>query len=82
MAVYADEPRLSPGLGFHLNKDGEWGVAEIPPKVVEEAAFSGYLTIDGYKSSVFEMPDGSQWGQKSTGTAISSLAKRVARLFY
>ena len=80
-AVYADEPRLSPGLGFHLKGDGEWEVRIIPPKAIDEAEFSGFLTIDGYECSVFDMPDNHQWAQKSTGTSVSSIARRVAHLF-
>jgi len=64
--AYAADPSLSKGTGFYLQPDGNWGIKEIPEKVVRESEFSGYLTIQGYKSAVFEMPDGSQWAQKAT----------------
>ncbi len=67
----AAEPTLQPGAGFHLKPDGNWEVKDIPPKVLTEAKFSGYLTIEGYRSTVFETPDKEQWAQKSTGTVAS-----------
>ncbi len=67
----ASEPTLQPGAGFHLKPDGNWEVKDIPSKVLSEAKFSGYLTIEGYRSTVFETPDKEQWAQKSTGTVAS-----------
>src|SRR5690606_6031074 len=68
MAVYADEPGLSSGKGFFLEPGGRWAIKDIPEDVVEEAQFSGYLTIQGYNSVVFEMPNGQMWAQKSNNT--------------
>lgn len=47
---------------------------------MDTAEFSGYLTIKGYRSTVFETPNGDQWGQKSEGTPAmaSIIAQRVA----
>lgn len=70
------EPVLQPGLGFHLLADGTWGVEEIPKQVLENNVFSGYLTIEGYRSIVFETPSMEQWAQKSSGT--SALASQLA----
>jgi hypothetical protein len=87
----AVEPKLTPGNGFFLKPNGSWGVTRIPPEVLKEAKFSGFLTILGYKSSVFEMPDGQQWGQKSiekpediTVASINLLkiAARIATRYY
>jgi hypothetical protein len=61
------DPELVSGYGFHLEGDGKWDVQQIPQYVVDNAKFSGYLTIQGYACSVFEMPDGDQWAQKSSG---------------
>ena len=72
----AEVPKLQPGIGFHLQPDGSWEAEKIPPHVLSEAVFSGYLTIEGYRSTVFETKDKDQWAQKSTGT--SALASRVA----
>jgi hypothetical protein len=62
------EARLQPGVAFHLEPGGQWKPEKIPPAVIEEAKFSGYLTIQGYRCTVFETPDKNQWAQKSTGT--------------
>jgi hypothetical protein len=64
--AYAEDPSLTKGMGFFLKDNGEWGVGNISEKVVRESEFSGYLTIYGYKSAVFEMPDKSQYAQKVT----------------
>lgn len=82
MAVYKDEPGLSEGVGFFLKPDGQWDVKEIPPKVVQEAEFSGYLTIHGFNCMVFEMPNGEMWGQKSSNTPADDNAKlaTIARI--
>lgn len=72
----SDEPKLQPGVGFHLKEDGNWKPERIPPEVLREATFSGYLTIQGYRCTVFVTKTKDQWAQKSTGT--SALASRVA----
>lgn len=72
----AGEPSLQPGVGFHLEPSGSWKAKEIPPEVVKDAKFSGYLTIEGYRSTVFETKDKQQYAQKSPG--VSELASRVA----
>jgi hypothetical protein len=89
--AYAADPSLSTGVGFYLQPDGNWGIEEIPEKVIRESEFSGYLTIQGYKSAVFEMPDGSQWAQKltepeeeisedETDTKVASLCRIATRI--
>jgi hypothetical protein len=74
------DPILTPGNGFHLGPDGQWKPEKIPEDVLNTAKFSGYLTIKGYRCSVFETPDKQSWGQKSEGTPAmaSSLVQRVA----
>ena len=80
--VSAPEPQLTPGNGFFLQGDGTWGVLKIPPEVLAQAKFSGHLTIHGYLCSVFEMPDGSQWGQRSSEPVnLASIAQRIAAKF-
>jgi hypothetical protein len=64
--AYAKDPGLVPGLGFRLNEQGTWDVEQIPNDIVKEAEFSGYLTIHGYKSAVFETADKQMWAQKTT----------------
>jgi hypothetical protein len=59
--------RLSPGIGFHL-QDGKWKPEPISSQVIKNAEFSGFLTINGFRSTVFETADGEMWAQKSTGT--------------
>jgi hypothetical protein len=75
-------PKLTPGNGFKLQPDGQWKAEQIPSEVLKDAQFSGYLTIKGYRSTVFDTPDGGQWAQKSMNTpvnaSVSPLAKRVA----
>jgi len=61
-------PRLTPGVGFHLEGDGHWDVQDVPEDVLGSATFFGYLDILGYPSVVFETPDGDQWAQKQPGT--------------
>jgi hypothetical protein len=72
------DEKLTPGVGFHLQPDGSWVAEKIPPEVIENAIFSGYLTIEGYRSTVFNS-DNDSWAQKSTGT--SAIASRVASRF-
>jgi hypothetical protein len=67
--VEESEAKLQAGVAFRLQPDGQWTPEKIPPEALKEAKFSGYLTIQGYRCTVFEMPDKSQWAQKSTGTA-------------
>lgn len=81
-------PDLVPGPAFHLEGDGQWDVQELPRDVLRRALYTGEVDIDGYPAVVFEMPDGSQWAQKSPGTpspkgdeasdALSQMAARVA----
>ena len=70
------EVKLQPGVAFRLQPDGQWKPEKLPPEVLKEAKFSGYLTIQGYRCSVFETPDKNQWAQKSTGTLASKIAAR------
>lgn len=63
--------KLTPGYGFHLEPNGQWKVRAIPEDVVDNAVESGHLTIQGFRSTVFEAPDGDQWAQKTTVTASS-----------
>jgi hypothetical protein len=65
-------PSLTPGAGFRLDPSGQWEVDEIPPEVLDSAEFSGYLTIHGYRASVFEAPGGEQWAQKSVNTPATA----------
>lgn len=67
-----ETPSLTPGVGFHLDPQGQWEVKEIPPDVLNGAEFSGYLTIHGYRASVFETPGGEQWAQKSVNTPATA----------
>src|SRR5580693_5854090 len=67
------EAKLQPGVAFRLQPDGQWKPEKIPPEVLKEAKFSGYLTIQGYRCTVFEMPDKNQYAQKSTGTLASKI---------
>lgn len=73
------ESRLTPGLGFRLGENGHWEVEEIPEDVLTTARFSGYLTIDGFRCTVFETPSHEQWAQKSVGT-VASLLSIASRL--
>ena len=74
------DPSLTPGVGFHLQPDGSWKAEKIPSKVISEAKFSGFLEIEGVKSSVFETKSKDQWAQKTppAGLNISSKLLRVA----
>jgi len=75
------EAKLQPGVAFRLQPDGQWKPEKIPPEVLKEAEFSGYLTIQGYRCTVFETPDKNQWAQKSTGTPAEpepTTASRIA----
>jgi hypothetical protein len=60
----AQNPKLSPGVAFHLDEDGTWKAKPVPPEVRREAEYSGTLTIYGYKSVVFETPNGQSWAQR------------------
>jgi hypothetical protein len=74
-----DDVKLQPGIGFRLQPDGSWKPEKIPSDVLRDAKFSGYLTIDGYRSTVFETPDKNQWAQKSTNTAAEpTTASKIA----
>lgn len=89
VAYEGEDFHLSSGIGFHLQPDGRWEPEKVPDHVVENAKFSGFLTIQGYRCVVFEL-NGEQWAQKSTGTVattignimkssnVSKLASRVA----
>jgi hypothetical protein len=69
---------LAPGIAWHLEEDGQWQPLQIPKDVLDTAIFSGYLTIQGYRASVFETPDGDQWAQKTDLSKLSSIAGRIA----
>lgn len=73
-------PSLEPGHAFRLNAEGQWDIMKVPPDVIKEAKFSGFLLIKGVESSVFEGPDGTQWAQKTppSGLNISTRLVRVA----
>ena len=88
-----ETPKLTPGVGFHLEGDGQWDVQEIPQHVLDNAEYIGDLTIKGYDSAIFETPEGDQWAQKSSGipapkgdeatqdvlaTALGRMASRIA----
>lgn len=73
------EPKLQPGVGFHLKPDGQWEVKKIPLEVLQSAKMSGLLTIQGYRSTVFETPDKEQWAQKSV--IAPTIASNVAARF-
>lgn len=72
------DPVLQPGAAFKLGPDGKWKVAELPEEVAATATFSGTLNVLGFRCSVFDAEDGSQWAQKSIGTpkSASSVWKR------
>ena len=76
------DPKLQPGIGFALQDDGSWKPEKIPDDVLSSATYSGFLTINGYRCTVFESPDGREWAQKSVNTpAVASpltIAARVA----
>jgi hypothetical protein len=57
MADDKSEAKLQPGVAFRLQPDGQWKPEKIPPEAIKEAKFSGYLTIQGYRCTVFETPD-------------------------
>lgn len=74
---------LQPGPAFRLQPDGSWAVENVPSGVPAASSFSGYLTINGYRCTVFETPEGDQWAQKSVATAdtedeMKSVASIVA----
>ncbi len=69
------EPKLHHGFGFHLD-DGKWAVEQVPDFVVRTAKFSGYLTVLGYRSAVFETPAKEMWAQKVTVSMASRIASR------
>lgn len=82
--VMPDEPEpttteLHHGFGFHLGPDGKWLVEQVPDFVVRTAKFSGYLTVLGYRSAVFETPEGEMWAQKVTVSVASRIASRWLR---
>lgn len=75
-----EAPELSPGVAFHLMEDGLWKPKPVPHSVLEIAIFSGYLTILGYHTTVFETPEGDMWAQKSNLDQMEQIAARVAGL--
>jgi hypothetical protein len=80
MIMMADESvKLNPGVGFYLTETGQWKPKKIPQQVLDSAQYSGYLTIQGYRCTVFETPDKNQWAQKSSGTLASKIATRWLR---
>jgi len=76
------EPILTPGIGFHLQPDGSWDPEEIPEDVLEDAKFSGYLTIDGIKSSVFETRSKAQWAQKTPPAGLNVSTRLLVAAFH
>jgi hypothetical protein len=70
-----DEMRLQPGPAFHLQPDGTWAVEDAPSIVVQNARYSGRLTIEGYLCAVFEL-NGEEWAQKLG--PIEQIASRIA----
>jgi hypothetical protein len=76
--VAETDPSLTPGIAWHLDPQGQWKTEKLPPDVLSGAAFSGFLTVEGYRASVFETPEGDQWAQKSTGTP-STASSAVSR---
>ena len=67
-----DPTALTPGAGFHLQADGTWAVEEVPREALDEAEFSGYLTIQGYRCTVFDTPGNDSWAQKSANTTVTA----------
>jgi hypothetical protein len=75
MAKPAEEPKLTPGVAFHLQPDGSWAAENLPHKALD-SKFSGYLTINGYRCSVFEASDQSMWAQKSVDTPATTASSK------
>jgi GNAT superfamily N-acetyltransferase len=71
---------LQPGPAFVLNDSGTWDVKPVPRDVLEGAAYSGHLVIEGYRCVVFDAPDGSTWAQKAQERISSMLLRIAARL--
>lgn len=63
---------LTPGPAFRLQEDGSWETEEVPGPVIDSARFSGYLTIEGYRCTVFETPEGDQYAQRSVVAAVAA----------
>ncbi len=61
------EHQLNAGSpAFHLQQDlVTWKVEKIPSRIAEIAEETGFLTIMGYRCTVFKTPEGDQWAQKS-----------------
>jgi len=74
------EPSLQSGFGFRLQPNGQWRTEKVPADVLDSAEFSGYLTIMGYRCTVFETPEQEQWAQKSVATAAPPEETQVASL--
>ena len=75
---HEQEPKLSPGIAFRLQPDGSWSPEKLPHNVLDKSEFSGHLTINGYRCSVFEMPDLSMWAQKSVNTPATPATPATA----
>ena len=78
------EAKLQPGVAFRLQPDGSWKPEKVPPEALKSAQFSGYLTIQGYRCTVFDTPDKNQFAQKSTGTSAEpepTTASKIAEQF-
>ena len=71
---------LAPGIAWHLDEDGQWQPEQVPQDVLEGAKETGELTIEGYRATVFEAADGTQWAQKTDLSRISAIAARIAGL--
>lgn len=73
-------PKLSPGIGWHLGEDGKWAEEKISADVLETAKFTNYLTIFGYRASVFETPEGDLWAQKTDLSKLAFIASKITNL--
>ncbi len=83
--MLSDDFKMTSGLGFHLQPDGQWDVKNVPENVVRDSTFSGYLKIQGYKCLVYNTPEGDSWAQKEVGNSqVSSnslVSKRIAQKY-
>jgi len=64
-------PMMSDGVAFKLQEDGTWSPEEVPKGLPATVTMSGHLTIDGYRTTIFETPDGEMWAQKSSDVIVT-----------